>query len=90
MTPVLDLQHLSVDLPGAGFLSRIRLSILCDVSLSVVRGESVALVGESGSGKTTLARAVLGLQPVSGGTIAFEGERVEGTPASPACAGRRR
>ena len=80
MTPVLDLQHLSVDLPGAGFLSRIRLSILCDVSLSVARGESVALVGESGSGKTTLARAVLGLQPVSGGTIAFEGERVEGRP----------
>ena len=80
MTPVLDLANLSVDLPGSGFLSRARLSVLCDVSLSVARGESVALVGESGSGKTTLARAVMGLQAVSGGTIAFEGERIEGRP----------
>lgn len=76
MTPVLHLANLSVDLPGSGFLSRLRLPILCDVSLSVARGESVALVGESGSGKTTLARAVMGLQPTSGGTIAFEGEAV--------------
>ncbi len=78
MTPVLDLANLSVDLPDAGFLSRVRLSILCDVSLSVGLGESVALVGESGSGKTTLARAVMGLQPVSAGTIAFDGEPVQG------------
>jgi len=76
MTPVLHLANLSVDLPGSGFLSRLRLPVLCDVSLSVARGESVALVGESGSGKTTLARAVMGLQPTSGGTIAFEGEAV--------------
>ncbi|MGQ0566632.1 MAG: oligopeptide/dipeptide ABC transporter ATP-binding protein [Gemmobacter sp.] len=78
MTPVLDIEHLAVDLPAAGFLSRRQLSILHDVSLSVGRGESVALVGESGSGKTTLARAVMGLQQVSGGTIAFEGQPVQG------------
>ena len=80
MTPVLDLANLSVDLPGSGFLSGVRLSILCDVSLTVARGESVALVGESGSGKTTLARAVMGLQAVSGGSIAFEGKAVQGRP----------
>ena len=78
MIPVLELQNLSVDLPLGGFLSRGGLPILKDVSLSVGRGESVALVGESGSGKTTLARAVMGLQAVSGGEIRFDGTAVAG------------
>jgi oligopeptide/dipeptide ABC transporter ATP-binding protein len=49
------------------------------VSLSIDRGETVAVVGESGCGKTTLARAVLGLQPLSGGEISMEGHAVKGT-----------
>lgn len=76
MTFVLELRKLSVDLPLGGFLSRARLPILLDVTLSVARGESVALVGESGSGKTTLARAVMGLQAVSAGEVRFDGEPV--------------
>ncbi len=49
------------------------------VSLSVARGEIVAVVGESGCGKTTLARAVLGLQPLRGGEILIDGKPVRGT-----------
>jgi peptide/nickel transport system ATP-binding protein len=44
------------------------------VSLEVGQGESFGLVGESGSGKSTLLRAIVGLAPISGGTISVNGE----------------
>jgi len=48
------------------------------VSLSVARGEIVALVGESGSGKSTVALAALGLLPPSAEAV---GEiRIDGRP----------
>jgi ABC-type glutathione transport system ATPase component len=47
-----------------------------DVSFAIAPGETLALVGESGSGKTTIGRAVLGLTPVSSGSIRFEGREI--------------
>jgi oligopeptide transport system ATP-binding protein len=52
------------------------------VSLSVSRGETLAIVGESGSGKSTLARAILGLEPPRAGRIRFAGTEPNTTPAS--------
>ncbi len=46
------------------------------VSFDIHAGQGFALVGESGSGKTTISRAILGLAPISGGTIEFEGRDV--------------
>lgn len=51
--------------------------VLNGVSLDVGPGECVGLVGESGSGKSTLGRAVLGLAPVTSGSIHFEGRRID-------------
>ena len=43
------------------------------VDLEIRRGEIVGVVGESGSGKSTLGRLLLGLQPLSGGQVLFNG-----------------
>ena len=51
------------------------------VTLSVGRGEIVALLGANGAGKTTTLRAVSGLVPVSAGRISFEGEQISGARA---------
>ena len=46
------------------------------VSFELEAGESLGLVGESGCGKSTLGRAVLGLEPMQGGSVRVEGEEV--------------
>jgi branched-chain amino acid transport system ATP-binding protein len=51
---------------------------LRDASLAVGAGELVALVGANGAGKTTLLRAISGLMPLWRGSIALDGERIDG------------
>ena len=47
--------------------------ILHQVSLTVERGESVALLGANGCGKSTLIKACLGLYPLAGGDVQLFG-----------------
>ncbi|MBR3505035.1 MAG: ABC transporter ATP-binding protein [Clostridia bacterium] len=49
-----------------------------DVNFQIYKGETFALVGESGSGKTTIGRAIVRINPVSGGEVLFRGQRVSG------------
>jgi energy-coupling factor transport system ATP-binding protein len=47
--------------------------ILKDISLSIEKGEWVAILGHNGSGKSTLAKALVGLLEPNQGTIAYDG-----------------
>lgn len=50
------------------------------VSLDLPTGEVLAVLGPSGCGKSTLLRAVAGLEELSAGTVAFDGQDLAGVP----------
>lgn len=79
-TPLLDVAHLHVRYPTAGPVKAALLRLpsrfldaVLDVSFTLDKGTTLALVGESGSGKSTLGRAIVGLTPIAGGSVRFEG-----------------
>ena len=59
--------------------------VLRGVSLSVARGEVVAVIGPSGSGKSTFLRCLNHLETIDGGQITIEGEVLASTDAQGLC-----
>ena len=53
---------------------------LFGVSFAIGAGEAVTLIGRNGMGKTTTIRAIMGLNPPRGGSVHFEGARIDGLP----------
>ena len=53
---------------------RRRVAALSDISLSLARGETLAVIGASGSGKSTLARLALGLDRPDAGRVTIAGQ----------------
>ena len=49
-----------------------------DISFGVKKGTTTALVGESGSGKSTVAKLILQLEPLTSGSIEFDGVDLAG------------
>lgn len=68
-------KHFPVPRPGGLGTAQVR--AVDDVSLSIDRGETLALVGESGCGKSTLGRLILRLIEPTSGEVWLDGWRVD-------------
>jgi branched-chain amino acid transport system ATP-binding protein len=70
---MLKIDHVSASIAGN--------TVLRGVSTEFNAGQLLAVVGRNGAGKTTLLRAIMGLLPLSAGTIAMNGDDLSRVPA---------
>ncbi len=70
---MLKIDHVSASIAGN--------TVLRGVSTEFTAGQLLAVVGRNGAGKTTLLRAIMGLLPLSAGTIAMNGQDLSRVPA---------
>ena len=76
-TPLLTVKNVKTYYPvKTGFmkLQKSYVRAVDDVSFEIYEGETLGLVGESGCGKSTLGRTIIGLEPLTDGTILFDGK----------------
>jgi polar amino acid transport system ATP-binding protein len=64
--------------------------VLKGVDLKVQEGECLVLIGPSGSGKSTLLKCLNLLEPISSGSIVFQGEEIAFLRRGEAVSVRRR
>jgi oligopeptide transport system ATP-binding protein len=80
--PILSVRGLEKHFPikGGGLVKRTvgAVRAVDGVDLDIYPGEVLGLVGESGCGKSTTGRAILNLQPATGGSVKFQGREVVG------------
>ncbi|MGA2959796.1 MAG: ABC transporter ATP-binding protein [Thermodesulfobacteriota bacterium] len=55
--------------------------VLNGISLSVNRGETLAVLGRSGTGKSVLLRIIIGLETPDSGSVCIHGQNIAGLPA---------
>ena len=77
--PLIQVQNLGISFKGRsrGIRPSPLQSIVRQVSLSIVKGDTFCLIGESGSGKSTLALALTGLVPFQSGNLVFQGKKIQ-------------
>jgi peptide/nickel transport system ATP-binding protein len=71
---LLRAERLSVEFPVGK--TGLKVHAVSDVSLDVIRGETLGLVGESGCGKSTTGRAIMQLPPPTAGSVWFDGQEL--------------
>ncbi|MDO4949295.1 MAG: ABC transporter ATP-binding protein [Bacteroidales bacterium] len=65
--PIIDIQHLSIEIDGE--------SVLRDVNLTIFGHDFLGIIGPNGGGKTTLVKAILGLiKPINGSICYYNNE----------------
>jgi len=52
--------------------------VLHQIDCRLVRGELLVLIGTNGAGKSTFLKAIMGLVPLSAGSIRFDGQTIDG------------
>jgi phospholipid/cholesterol/gamma-HCH transport system ATP-binding protein len=67
--PLIELNDLSITFG--------RQPVLRDLTLSIPRGQTLAIIGESGCGKTVLLKAIIGLLRPNSGHVTFDGQRID-------------
>src|SRR6201987_5098890 len=73
----LRLEHVTRRFEGAGCHA---FAALSDLTMTIRRGEFIALLGPSGCGKSTALNCIAGLQPLSGGGIWLDEKRIDVLP----------
>lgn len=88
---ILEVDNIVVEYPGRQTLLQKREAkrAVDGITLTVARGETLALVGASGSGKTTLGRTIVGLQAPTDGRMRFRGVEIDYARSDKAKAQRR-
>ncbi|SDN55385.1 oligopeptide transport system ATP-binding protein [Klenkia soli] len=80
--PILSVRGLEKHFPikGGGLIKRTvgAVRAVDGLDLDLYPGEVLGLVGESGCGKSTTGRAILNLQPATGGSVVFQGREIVG------------
>ncbi len=71
--PSVELRQVSKSYDG-------RQQVIHGIDLEIAQGEFVVFVGPSGCGKSTLLRMIAGLEPISGGEVRIDDQRVNELP----------
>ncbi|MEQ8434335.1 MAG: ABC transporter ATP-binding protein [Oceanicaulis sp.] len=58
------------------------ITIFSDLTMTIDKGDFIAIMGPSGSGKTTLLNQLGGIDTASSGEVLFEGSRIDNLPQS--------